>query len=140
MALDLTRRMSYFRPTNYKTLRSSTTLFWQTVQIATKFLHIPFWLNPMRHSKFHNTLNTLRLLPTSVGLLGLPCTCQHRRFPSPLFFPQSRRRSVPLPVTEEPAKVGTFTRDRRALQQLALNVHVKHSYLYRYLYRRHGVA
>ena len=26
-----------------------------------------------------------------------------------------------------PAKVGTCARDRRALQQLALNVHVKHS-------------
>ena len=29
--------------------------------------------------------------------------------------------------TEEPAKVGTCVHDRRALQQLALNVHVKHS-------------
>ena len=28
--------------------------------------------------------------------------------------------------TEEPAKAGTCARDRRALQQLALNVHVKH--------------
>ena len=27
--------------------------------------------------------------------------------------------------TDEPAKVGTCARDRRALQQLALNVHVK---------------
>ena len=36
----------------------------------------------------------------------------------PFFFPQSR--------TEEPAKAGTCARDRRALQQLALNVHVKH--------------
>ena len=39
--------------------------------------------------------------------------------PSPLFFPLSR--------TEEQAKTGTCARDRRALQQLALNVHVKHS-------------
>ena len=31
-----------------------------------------------------------------------------------------------LSRTEEPAKVGTCVRDRRALQQLALNVHVKH--------------
>ena len=31
--------------------------------------------------------------------------------------------------TEELAKVGTCARDRRALQQLALNVHIKHSYL-----------
>ena len=29
--------------------------------------------------------------------------------------------------TEEPAKAGTCARDRRALQKLALNVHVKHS-------------
>ena len=34
---------------------------------------------------------------------------------------------VHLSRTEEPAKVGTCARDRRALQQLALNVHVKHS-------------
>ena len=27
----------------------------------------------------------------------------------------------------EPAKAGTYARDRRGLQQLALNVHVKHS-------------
>ena len=32
-----------------------------------------------------------------------------------------------LSRTEEPAKVGTCARDRRALQLLALNVHVKHS-------------
>ena len=29
--------------------------------------------------------------------------------------------------TEEPAKAGTCARDRRALQQLALNVHFKNS-------------
>ena len=32
-----------------------------------------------------------------------------------------------LSRTEEPAKAGTCARDRRSLQQLALNVHVKHS-------------
>ena len=32
-----------------------------------------------------------------------------------------------LSQTEELAKAGTCVRDRRALQQLALNVHVKHS-------------
>ena len=31
-----------------------------------------------------------------------------------------------LSRTEEPAKAGTCARDRRTLQQLALNVHVKH--------------
>ena len=30
-------------------------------------------------------------------------------------------------MTEEPGKAGTCARDRRALQQLALNVHVKHT-------------
>ena len=34
-----------------------------------------------------------------------------------------------LSQTEEPAMVGTFAHDRRALQQFTLNVHVKHSYL-----------
>ena len=67
-------------------------------------------------------LNTLRLLPIPVGLLVLPCSRQCRRFPllpPLLFFFLSR--------TEEQAKAGTCARDRRALQQLALNVHVKHS-------------
>ena len=32
-----------------------------------------------------------------------------------------------LSRTEEPAKAGTCARDRHALRQLALNVHVKHS-------------
>ena len=32
-----------------------------------------------------------------------------------------------LSRTEEPDKAGTCARDRRALQQLALNVHVKQS-------------
>ena len=32
-----------------------------------------------------------------------------------------------LSRTEEPVKGGTCARDRRALQQLALNEHVKHS-------------
>ena len=64
---------------------------------------------------------TLRLLPFPVGLLILPCTRRCRRFPltSSPFFVLSR--------TEEPAKADTCARDRRALQQLALNVHVRHS-------------
>ena len=32
-----------------------------------------------------------------------------------------------LSWTEKPAKTGTCARDRHALQQLALNVHAKHS-------------
>ena len=34
--------------------------------------------------------------------------------------------SIILSRTEEPAKGGTCARDRRALQQLALNMHAKH--------------
>ena len=65
----------------------------------------------------------LRLLPTLVGLLVLHCTHQCRQVPHPL---------IPYPLfflsrTEEQAKACTCVRDRRALQQLALNVHVKHS-------------
>ena len=55
---------------------------------------------------------TLHLLATSVGLRLLSCISQ-----SPFFLFQ----------TEEPAKAGTCAHDRCALQQLALNVHVKHS-------------
>ena len=36
-------------------------------------------------------------------------------------------QSDTLSRTEEPAKAGTCARDRRALQRLALGVHVKHS-------------
>ena len=65
--------------------------------------------------------NTFRLQPIPVGLLVLPCTHQCRRsLPyslSPFFF---------LFRTEEPAKTGTCAHDRHALQQLALNEHVKH--------------
>ena len=61
------------------------------------------------HSKFHNTFNH-----------PPPATDSSRtaRTPSPLFF---------LSWREEPVKAGTCAHDRRALQQLALNVHVKHS-------------
>ena len=38
-------------------------------------------------------------------------------------------------LTEGPTKAGICARDRRALQQLALIVHVKHSDLYVYHYR-----
>ena len=66
---------------------------------------------------------TFRLLPIPVGLLVFPCTRQCRQSPpltpSPPLLLLSR--------TEEPVKDGTCARDRRALQQLALNVHVKHS-------------
>ena len=109
---------SYFRPSKFKTyyLAPQFFIFRRTVQIAPNFLHwnahiFLFWLNPTGHSKLHNTSNTLRLLPIPVGLLVLPCTRQCRRPPPPPLLP---------------AKAGACARDRRALQQLALNVHVKH--------------
>ena len=37
------------------------------------------------------------------------------------------RYIISLSRTEEQPKTGTCARDRRALHQLALNVHVKHS-------------
>ena len=64
--------------------------------------------------------NTLRLLPIPFGMLVLPCTRHYRRFPPyppPSLFPCPGQRNRRAPCT----------RDRRALQQLALNVHVKHS-------------
>ena len=86
-----------------------------------KCTHILFLLNP-------NSItpqNTLHLLPIPLGLLVLPCIRQCRRFlspppllPHPFFF---------LSWTEKPALAGTCAHDRHALQQLALNVHVKHS-------------
>ena len=35
--------------------------------------------------------------------------------------------TVFLSRTEDPGNAGTYARDRRALQQLTLNVHIKHS-------------
>ena len=54
--------------------------------LSSKCAYIPFWLNPTGHFKFHNTLNTLRLLQTSVGLLVLPCTHQSPPSSPPFFF------------------------------------------------------
>ena len=47
-----------------------------------------------------------------------PVQTVHTLLPPPFFF---------LSQTEEPTKAGTCAHERRALQQLALNVHVKHS-------------
>ena len=120
---------SYFRPTKFKTHYVAPQFYFSAdrpncakisfIEIRTYFSFglmlrdIPNSITPQK---------TLRLIPILVGLLVLPCTRQCRR--SPL---------LPLPFllflsrTEELAKAGTCARDRRALQQLALNVHVKHS-------------
>ena len=98
-------------------------IFRRIVQIAPNFLHwnahiFLFWLNSTGHSKFHNTLNHTP-----------PATVSGRTARTPLYPPV---QAVPpyfffLSRTEELARAGTCARDRRALQQLALNVHVKHS-------------
>ena len=98
-------------------------IFRRTVQTAPKFpslkcTHIS--LQDIPNSITPQT--TLRLLPIAVGLLVLPCTHHCKWSPLTLFPP-----FFPLSQTEEPAKASTCARDRRVLQQLALNVHVKHS-------------
>ena len=50
----------------------------------------------------------------------------------PLYPPEQAVSPYSLPTlflsrTKEQAKAGTCARDRRVLQQIALNVHVKHS-------------
>ena len=126
-----TELLSYFRPTKFKThyVTPQFLFFGGPSIIAPNFLrwnaHIfLFWLNPTGHSKFHNTSNTLRLLPIPVGLLVLPCTRQCRRSTlthSPLFSLLSR--------TKEPAKAGICVHDRRALQQLTLTWPRPRSYI-----------
>ena len=121
--------LSYFRPTKFKThyVAPQFFIFLRTVQIASNFLHwnaciFLFWLNPTGHSKFHNTSNH-----------HPPATDSGRTARTPLYPPvqvvppSSSPLLFFLSQTEEPAKAGTCARDRRALQQLALNVHVKHS-------------
>ena len=84
------------------------------------------WMNQSINRHANETINRYKHKTRNhpVGLLVLPCTRQSRRPPPPLtpspHFP-------PLSRTEEPAKAVTCARDRRALQQLALKVHVKHS-------------
>ena len=80
-----------------------------------------FWLNPTGHSKFHNTSKH-----------PPPAIDSGRTARTPLYPPVQAVPLTPSPFcflsrTEEPAKAGTCARDRHALQQLALNVHVKHS-------------
>ena len=106
-----------FRPTKFITHYVAPQLYFSANRPNCANISLIEWLNPRGHSKFHNTWNHLRLVPIPFGLLVLPCTPQCRRFlllPPPFFSPL-------------PAKASTCARDRRALHQLALNVHVKHS-------------
>ena len=69
--------------------------------------------------------NTLHLLPTPVGLLVLSCL---------LFPPPPPTSALSFPVPDRGAGLpNTCAHDRRALQQLVLNVHVKHSDLTCYI-------
>ena len=68
-----------------------------------------------------------------LALFPPPATDSGRTARTPLYPPvQAVSPSLPPPFfflsqTEEPAKAGTYVRDRHVLQQLVLNVHVKHS-------------
>ena len=53
--------------------------------------------------------------------------CRYKSFYPPVqAVPLTPSPFFSLSRTDDPTKVGTCVRDRRALQQLALNVHVKH--------------
>ena len=84
-----------------------------------KCAHILFWLNPTGHSKFHITINTLPPPATDRGWtadapLHLPVHA-----PPPPKYP-------PFPVPDRKSwEAGPCAGDRHAVQQLALNVHVK---------------
>ena len=108
-----------FRPTKFKTHYVAPQFFilWRTVQIAPNFLHwnahiFLFWLNPTGHSKFHNTSNH-----------PPPATDSGRTARTPLYPPVQAVRPYSLPPFC--SCPGQRNRRRRALQQLALNVHVK---------------
>ena len=71
---------SYGQPRKTTPARSYLNYFGPVPQ----FCQISFiWLNPTGHSNFHNTSNTLCLLPTPVGLFVLSYTCQSRWSPPP---------------------------------------------------------
>ena len=117
-----------FRPTifTFHYVAPQLFIFRRTVQIAPNFInwnvHIfLFWLNPKAQSKFHNTSNYPPPATDSGWTARTPLYQPVQAVPpySLPFFPVSR--------TEEPAKASTCARDRRAVQQLALKVHVKHS-------------
>ena len=118
-----------FRPTKFKfhyVAPQFYLFFGRPSKSAPNFLHwnahiFLFWLNPTGHSKFHNTSNH-----------PPPATDSSRTVRTPLYLPVQAVPPYSLPPffflsrTEEPVSASTCTRDRRALQQFALNVHVKH--------------
>ena len=120
-----------FRPTQFKFhyVAPQFFIFRRTVQItpnyakfpSLKCVHMSLWLNPTGHSKFHNTLNHPPPATDSGRTAGTPLYPPVQVVP-----PYSLSTFIFLSRTEEPAKAGTCVRDRRALQQLSLNMHVKH--------------
>ena len=121
--------LSYFRPTKFKThyVAPQFFIFRQTVQIAPKFLHwnahiFLFWLNPTGHSKFHNTSNT----PPATDSCQTGCT---PLYPEVQAIP-SLTPSIPPPLFFLVPDRGTCACDRRALQQLVLNLHVKNTLIW----------
>ena len=102
------RNDGYFRPTNFKFhyVAPQFFIFRRTVQIAPNFRHwnahiILFWLNPTRHSKFHNTPKHRFRSDCSYSLV--PVGAAGPRL-SPLSFfscsgERNRRRPVSVRVT-----------------------------------------
>ena len=96
-------------------------LLWQTIQIAPNFFHwnAHIFLFGLILWDIPNSITpqtTLRLLPTSVVLVVLPCTHQYRQFPPPPPYPL---HFFFLSRTEEPAKARPYL---CPWQQLTLNV------------------
>ena len=120
--------LSYFWPTKFKThyVAPQFVIFRRTIQIAPNFIEmctyisfglilqdIPISITPQTHSVCYRSNRT------ACTPLYPPVQAAHPPYSLPPFFFLSQR--------EEPAKAGTCARDRYALQQLAVNVHVKHS-------------
>ena len=118
--------VSYFSPYYIQiSLRSFIILYFSADCLncakfpSLKCTHISFWLNPMGHSKFHNT-----------SIHPPPATDSGQTAHTSLYLPVQSVPHYSLPRlsrTEELAKASTYACDRHLLQQLALNVHIKHS-------------
>ena len=90
------RNDGYFRPTNFKFhyVDPQFFIFRRTVQIAPNFRHwnahiFLFWLNPTRHSKFHNTPKHRFRSDCSYSLV--PVSAAGPPLPPLFFFPVPER-------------------------------------------------